>query len=332
MSRDTTDVEHEIYGYTSNIWSQQNSNKWFKEKFGSYTRKTFSRFTTKDNYTLNITCNMESIAVWNLKPEQWGSPLVQEKSWKEKACDKRHNNNNNNNNALTCTYSFQRSGWSHGCYSKEFWHRSNILPPDIYWLFLNVFECKLTALDSHKRVQPEYSKQIPYYRFTHSVKWPYCTAWDDTARKHQSDVTKPWSNVPTVSPTWVALIASPEQCTENLSTDRLHCATWSRRFWTETFGGNLQLRGPRFRGLVCYRRVLHTCNSEVGVCFARLLHIIFVKIACNRPLLPSAFRQTLHVTQPFEHWTLKLILTPWIRVLLEKLVVAQLLKTFPKFD
>ena len=63
MSRDTTDVEHEIYGYTSNIWSQQNSNKWFKEKFGSYTRKTFSRFTTKDNYTLNITRNMESIAV-----------------------------------------------------------------------------------------------------------------------------------------------------------------------------------------------------------------------------------------------------------------------------
>jgi len=34
----------------------------------------------------------------NLKPERWGSLLVQEKyaEQKEKACDKRHNNNNNN--------------------------------------------------------------------------------------------------------------------------------------------------------------------------------------------------------------------------------------------
>jgi len=30
-----------------------------------------------------------------LKPEQWGSPLVQVKCQEEKACDKRHNNNNN---------------------------------------------------------------------------------------------------------------------------------------------------------------------------------------------------------------------------------------------
>jgi hypothetical protein len=40
-----------------------------------------------------------------LKPERWGSPLVQEKYQEEKACDKRHpynynNNNNNNNNNL----------------------------------------------------------------------------------------------------------------------------------------------------------------------------------------------------------------------------------------
>jgi len=42
-----------------------------------------------------------------LKPEQWGSPQVQEKYQEENACDKRHpyrttttttNNNNNNNN------------------------------------------------------------------------------------------------------------------------------------------------------------------------------------------------------------------------------------------
>jgi len=34
-----------------------------------------------------------------LKPERWGSPLVQEKYHGKKARDKRqHNNNNNNNN------------------------------------------------------------------------------------------------------------------------------------------------------------------------------------------------------------------------------------------
>jgi len=33
-----------------------------------------------------------------LKPERWGSPLVQEKYQEEKACDKRHPHNNNNNN------------------------------------------------------------------------------------------------------------------------------------------------------------------------------------------------------------------------------------------
>jgi hypothetical protein len=38
-----------------------------------------------------------------LKPEQWGSPLVQEKYQGEKACGKRqHNNNNNNNNNNFC--------------------------------------------------------------------------------------------------------------------------------------------------------------------------------------------------------------------------------------
>ena len=34
-----------------------------KEKFGSCTRKTFNRFTTKDSYTWNITHNTESTAV-----------------------------------------------------------------------------------------------------------------------------------------------------------------------------------------------------------------------------------------------------------------------------
>jgi hypothetical protein len=43
--------------------SHWNSNEKLKEKSGSYTRKTFDRFTTKDSYTWNITHNMESTAV-----------------------------------------------------------------------------------------------------------------------------------------------------------------------------------------------------------------------------------------------------------------------------
>jgi nucleoside-specific outer membrane channel protein Tsx len=35
-----------------------------------------------------------------LKPERWGSQLVQENYQEERACDKRHNNNNNNNNNI----------------------------------------------------------------------------------------------------------------------------------------------------------------------------------------------------------------------------------------
>jgi hypothetical protein len=45
------------------IWSHWNSNEKRKEKFGSCTRKTFDRFTTKDSCTWNITHNTESIAV-----------------------------------------------------------------------------------------------------------------------------------------------------------------------------------------------------------------------------------------------------------------------------
>ena len=56
-------VEPEMYDYTSNNWTHWNSNEKLKEKFGSYTRKTFDRFTTKDSYTWNITHNTESTAV-----------------------------------------------------------------------------------------------------------------------------------------------------------------------------------------------------------------------------------------------------------------------------
>jgi hypothetical protein len=69
----------------------------------------------------NNTHNMEGTAAWNLKPERWGSPLVQEKGQGEKACDKRklnnttttttttnNNNNNNNNNESTKLRDYKR--------------------------------------------------------------------------------------------------------------------------------------------------------------------------------------------------------------------------------
>jgi hypothetical protein len=78
-----------MYDYASYNWSHWNSNKKLKEKPGSYTRKTFDRFTTENSYTWNITHHRKSTAVLNLKPEWWGSPLAQEKYQEEKACDKR---------------------------------------------------------------------------------------------------------------------------------------------------------------------------------------------------------------------------------------------------
>ena len=63
MYRDTTNVEPEMYDYTSNNWSHWNCNEKLKEKFGNCTRKTFDRFTTKDSYTWNITHITESTEV-----------------------------------------------------------------------------------------------------------------------------------------------------------------------------------------------------------------------------------------------------------------------------
>ena len=63
MYRVTANVEPEIYDHTGNNRSHWVSNEKVKEKFVSFTRKTLIRFTTKDSYTWNITCNTESTAV-----------------------------------------------------------------------------------------------------------------------------------------------------------------------------------------------------------------------------------------------------------------------------
>ena len=61
--RCTTNVEPGLYDYADNNWSHWSSNEKLKEKYGSCTRKTFDRFTTKDSYTRNSTHNTESAAV-----------------------------------------------------------------------------------------------------------------------------------------------------------------------------------------------------------------------------------------------------------------------------
>ena len=61
--REATNVEPEMYNYTSNNQIHWNSKEKLKEKFVRCTRKTFDRFTPKDSYTWNITHITESTAV-----------------------------------------------------------------------------------------------------------------------------------------------------------------------------------------------------------------------------------------------------------------------------
>jgi hypothetical protein len=51
---------------------------------GNNTRKAFNRLSTKDSCTRNIAHYKESATIINLKPEWWGSPLVQEEKYQEK--------------------------------------------------------------------------------------------------------------------------------------------------------------------------------------------------------------------------------------------------------
>jgi len=50
MYSDRTNVEPELYDYTSNNWSHWNSHEKHKEKFGSCTTETFDRFTKRQLY------------------------------------------------------------------------------------------------------------------------------------------------------------------------------------------------------------------------------------------------------------------------------------------
>ena len=90
--------------YTSNNWIHWNSNKRFKEKFGSHTRNTLD--------SLPKTAMLGTLHIIRKVFGRWGSLLVQVKYEEEKARDKRQQqqqqqeqqqqqrNNNNNNNII----------------------------------------------------------------------------------------------------------------------------------------------------------------------------------------------------------------------------------------
>jgi hypothetical protein len=61
--------------------------KELKKISGNNTRKVFNRFSLslkKKSCTRNITHYRESATIRNLKPEWWGTPLVQEEQYQEK--------------------------------------------------------------------------------------------------------------------------------------------------------------------------------------------------------------------------------------------------------
>jgi hypothetical protein len=65
--------------------------KGLKKKSGNNTRKAFNRFSTKNSCTRNMTHYKESATIRNLKPEWWGSPLVQEEKYQEKPVKREYN-------------------------------------------------------------------------------------------------------------------------------------------------------------------------------------------------------------------------------------------------
>jgi predicted Ser/Thr protein kinase len=87
--RDKTKVEPEMYDYTSNKLSHWNSNGKLKEILENIPEKHTIDSLQKTAIlgTSHIIRNI--LQCETLKPERWGSPLVQEKYHEEKACDKR---------------------------------------------------------------------------------------------------------------------------------------------------------------------------------------------------------------------------------------------------
>jgi hypothetical protein len=55
-----------------------------QKKSGNDTRKALNRLSRKNSCSGNITHYKESATIRNLKPEWWGSPLVQEEKYQEK--------------------------------------------------------------------------------------------------------------------------------------------------------------------------------------------------------------------------------------------------------
>jgi hypothetical protein len=84
---------------TDKNWSHLNSNEGLKEKFGRHTRKTFSRFTTKDSCTWNITLRRTApqFKTWILSSgiQHWMKRSTRKKRPVRRDDDDDNDNNNN---------------------------------------------------------------------------------------------------------------------------------------------------------------------------------------------------------------------------------------------
>jgi len=63
VCRVTANVDRELFDHTGNNWSHRNSDKIFKEKFGTHTRKILIRFTQEVRCSWEVTFDTKSIAV-----------------------------------------------------------------------------------------------------------------------------------------------------------------------------------------------------------------------------------------------------------------------------
>ena len=92
--RDTSNVEHEIYNYANNSWSNRNIKKGLKKRFEAMPEKAFNRFTTKDSCTWNITLMRKVLQCETWSPSSVDHRWFRRRSTGEKRLITRHNENN----------------------------------------------------------------------------------------------------------------------------------------------------------------------------------------------------------------------------------------------
>ena len=99
----STNVEYEIFCHTSSHWGLHELPVRGYTVSGNITKQAME---TDNSYAGNSAHNKGSAAIWNLKLQKWGAPLVQGANYQEEGLvirrddddDDDNDNNNNNNN------------------------------------------------------------------------------------------------------------------------------------------------------------------------------------------------------------------------------------------